>query len=72
MLEFASDRTAGSCGYISNPSPPLRPLDFPLSIRRDVQVGPWSGAIEQEGDYEDGSDNQPKQSAFHLNDPLPC
>jgi hypothetical protein len=31
-----------------------------------------SGAIKQERDYEDGSDNQPKQSAFQGNDPLPC
>jgi len=52
-------------------SPPLRPLDFPLRIRRDVQVGPWSGAIKQEGDDEDDSNNQPKHSAFH-NDPFLC
>jgi hypothetical protein len=52
-------------------SSPLRPLDFPLRIRCDVQSGPWPGAIEQKGDDEDGNDNQPKHSAFQENDPLP-
>jgi len=52
-------------------SPPLGPLDFALSIRRDAQVGPWSGAIKQEGDDKGDNDNQPKHSAFQANDPFP-
>jgi hypothetical protein len=28
-------------------------------------VGPWSGAIKQEDDYEDGNDNQPDQIPSH-------
>lgn len=53
------------------PSSPLRFFNFPLGIWRDVQVGPWPGAIDQEGDEKDSGNDQIKQNSFHPSVPPP-
>ena len=45
-------------------SPPLRPVDFVLRIRRDVEAA-RSRAIEDKGDHQGSGDNHPEQTSLH-------